>query len=70
MRAPRPSTKASSPTTPGPIPVADVEGRLSDWQAVSRPVAVEVPADLSTLTHVDDPGDPMRWSVIEDRQAI
>src|SRR5262249_4642790 len=55
---------------PGPIPVADVERRLFGWQAVSRPVAVEVPADLSTMTQVDDQGDPMRWRVVEDRQAI
>jgi phage/plasmid-like protein (TIGR03299 family) len=55
---------------PGPIAVADVERRLFDWQGVSRRVAVEVPADLTTMTHLNDEGDPMRWSVIEDRQAI
>ena len=29
-----------------------------------------MPADLSTMTHVDDRGDPMRWTVVADRQAI
>src|SRR3954451_87524 len=55
---------------PGPIPVTDVERRLFCWEAVSRPVAVEVPADLSTMPHVDDQGEPMRWSPVADRQAI
>jgi phage/plasmid-like protein (TIGR03299 family) len=55
---------------PGPIAVADVERRLFHWQGVSRRVAVEVPADLTTMTHLSDEGDPMRWSVVDDRQAI
>jgi phage/plasmid-like protein (TIGR03299 family) len=55
---------------PGPIPVVDVEGRLFDWQGVSRRVAVEVPTDATTMTQIDDEGVPMHWSVIEDRQAI
>src|SRR5512132_2160902 len=36
---------------PGPIPVEDVERRLFHWRAESRPVAVEIPADLDTMTH-------------------
>lgn len=55
---------------PGPIPVADVERRLFNWQAQSRPLAVEIPAHLDTMTHLDPEGHPMRWRPIEDRQAI
>ena len=38
---------------PGPIPVEDVERRLFHWQAESRRIAVEIPADLDD----DDPPD-------------
>ena len=55
---------------PGPIPVEDVQRRLFRWQAVSRRVGVELPADISTMTHLSEVGTPMRWSVVEDRQAI
>ena len=55
---------------PGPIPVGDVERRLFHWDAVSRRVGVEVTADIATMTHLDDEGVPMRWQVIEDKQAI
>lgn len=55
---------------PGPIPVEDVERRLFNWEAVSRPVAVEVPADLETMTHLGIGGEPVRWAVQEDKQAI
>lgn len=54
----------------GAVPVADVQRRLFDWQATPRRVAVEVPADLETMTHLGDDGAPMRWAVEEDRQAI
>lgn len=55
---------------PGPIPVADVERRLFCWEAVSRPLAVEVPAELETMTHLIEFDIPARWRVIDDRQAI
>lgn len=55
---------------PGPIPVEDVRRRLFDWQAVSRPVAVLLPAGLDTMTHLDTEGNPARWLVLEDKQAI
>ena len=55
---------------PGAIPVADVEDRLFAWEAVSRRVAVEIPATVETMTHVDDEGNPLRWAVQDDRQAI
>lgn len=54
----------------GAVPVADVARRLFNWEAASRRVAVEVPADLATCTHVADDGTPMRWAVQEDRQAM
>ena len=55
---------------PGPIPVEDVRRRLFDWHAVSRPLAVELPAQLDTMTHLDTDGNPARWLVLPDRQAI
>lgn len=55
---------------PDAIPVGDVERRLFHWEATPRRVAVEVPADLDTCTHVGDDGAPMRWDVQGDRQAI
>lgn len=54
----------------GPIPVGDVLRRLFAWQAVSRPLAVEVPADLDTMTHLSAAGLPSRWAVIDGKQAI
>lgn len=55
---------------PGPIPITDVRRRLFAWQAVSRRVAVETPADIMTMTHLDQEGRPVRWAVLADRQAI
>lgn len=52
------------------IPVADVERRLFNWDAVSRKVAVELPATFDDMTHTDDDGNPLRWAVQDDRQAI
>ncbi|GAA0989531.1 hypothetical protein ENKNEFLB_03600 [Nocardioides aquaticus] len=54
----------------GPVPVADVERRLFHWNAASRRVGVEIAADITTMTHLSADGVPMRWKVIEDRQAI
>lgn len=55
---------------PGPVPIDDVKRRLYYWQPVPRPVAVEFPADVDTMTHLNDAGEPVRWVVQEDRQAI
>ncbi len=44
--------------------------RLFHWEAESRRVAVEVPADVQTMTHLNDDGAPARWVVMPDRQAI
>jgi phage/plasmid-like protein (TIGR03299 family) len=55
---------------PGPIPVSDVRRRLFSWQAVSRPLAVQVPTDLTSMTHIDQSGQPVQWRAIEGRQAI
>jgi phage/plasmid-like protein (TIGR03299 family) len=55
---------------PGPIPIEDVERRLFHWQAESRRLAMETPAELETMSHLSDEGQPMRWAVLADRQAI
>lgn len=55
---------------PGPIPVEDVRRRLFNWEAVSRPVAVEQVADLGTMTHLNEYGIPARWETLADKQAI
>lgn len=54
----------------GAVPVADVERRLFGWAATARRVAVEIPADIDTMTHLDADGQPMRWDVQDDRQAM
>lgn len=54
----------------GPVPIEDVQRRLFGWQAESRPVGVETPCDLETMTHLSDDGLPVRWEVIPGRQAI
>ncbi len=47
---------------PGAIPVEDVERRLFHWVAESRHLAVEVPADVATMTHLDADGQPVWWA--------
>lgn len=54
----------------GAIPVEDVERRLFHWTAMSRRIAVETPADLDQMSHLDPLGSPARWVQVEDRQAI
>lgn len=54
----------------GPIPIADVQRRLFNWEAQARRVAVEVPADITSATHFDAAGMPMRWAVQNERQGI
>jgi phage/plasmid-like protein (TIGR03299 family) len=61
---------AESTLYPGAIPVADVNRRLFGWTAEPRRVAVEVPADIETMTHIGADRIPMRWEVQDDRQAI
>ncbi len=55
---------------PGPIPVTDVQDRLFGWTADSRRLATEVKADLQSMTHLSEEGQPRRWLVVPDRQAI
>jgi hypothetical protein len=55
---------------PGPIPVTDVQDRLFGWTADSRRLATEVEADLQSMTHLSEEGQPRRWLVVPDRQAI
>lgn len=54
----------------GPIPVEDVQRRLFHWEAVSRPVAVDVPADLETMDHLNEFDVPAKWVTLPDKQAI
>lgn len=56
----------------GAIPVADVIDRMRVFRedARSRPVAMEVDADIETMTHIDDNGNPVRWVVQEGWQGI
>src|SRR5689334_1606755 len=54
----------------GAIPVADVQRRLFNWSAESRPIAAEQPAELATMTHLSCDGQPVRWTPVEGRQAI
>ena len=55
---------------PGAIPITDVQDRLFHWTAESRRFAVELDADLETVTHLSDDGSPKRWAVVPDKQAI
>lgn len=55
---------------PGPIPVTDVQNRLFAWTADSRRLAIEIEADLQSMTHLSEEGRPRRWAVVPDRQAI
>jgi len=55
---------------PGAIPVEDVRRRLFGFEIVGRRVAIEVPADIETMTHMSDDGTPMRWDVQMERQAM
>lgn len=55
---------------PGAIPVGDVSSRLFNWTADSRRVAVEFPATLDTMTHFSATGEPLKWLVQADQQAI
>jgi len=55
---------------PGLIPVEDVRSRLFHWQAQSRRIAQEAPADAATMTHLTGDGTPVRWVPIPNRQAI
>src|SRR3954467_3707736 len=55
---------------PGPIPQEDWKRRLFPLEAVSRPLAVELPAERETMTHLNEYDVPARWQILEDRQAI
>ena len=55
---------------PGPIPIEDVRRRLFCRTAQSRTLAVEIPATVETMTHLDAEGAPVCWAVVPDRQAI
>lgn len=56
----------------GAIPVDDVVRRLFHWEAVSAPVAVLIPCDLTDerMTGIGADGRPFRLVIDEDRQAM
>ncbi|MRJ75456.1 DUF932 domain-containing protein [Aeromicrobium sp. SMF47] len=54
----------------GAIPVSDVQRRLFDWTARSCKVAVEVASNPAEMTHLNHDGLPVRWQIVEGRQAI
>lgn len=54
----------------GSIPIADVQRRLFHWNAASRRLAMELPADFETMTHLDADGNPVRWVLQEGVQGI
>ena len=55
---------------PGPIPVHDVKRRLFDWNAESRPIAVEQACSPDEMTHLNADGEAVRWNHIDGKQAI
>ncbi len=55
---------------PGAVPVGDVQRRLFHWDATSRPLFVQLPADVDTATSLSDDGEPVTLSQVPDRQAI
>jgi phage/plasmid-like protein (TIGR03299 family) len=54
----------------GAIPISDVQDRLFHWHAESRRLAVEIGADMQSMTHLADDGTPARWVGVSDKQAI
>jgi phage/plasmid-like protein (TIGR03299 family) len=61
---------AESNHYPMAVPIEDVRRRLLNWTPVSRRMAMEVPADMDTMTHFDASGNPWRWAVQEDIQGV
>ena len=61
---------AESNHYPGPIPVEDVERRLFATPAVELSLGVAVPADIETMSGIDDRGNPIRWQMVPGRKAI
>ncbi len=47
-----------------------VHRRLFSWHAESRRLAVEVPSGPESMTHLTENRQPMRWTVLPERQAI
>lgn len=55
---------------PGAIPVQVVADRLFNWEALSVPVSITVPATIETMTALDADRLPVRVVTVADRQAI
>lgn len=54
----------------GAIPVADVARRLFNWEPLSVPVSITLPASYEDMTTVDADGKPVKMVTVADRQAI
>lgn len=54
----------------GPIPVADVQRRLFNWEAVKVPVLAQFPADMDTMIGLNDEGLPITNERIDGLVAI
>ena len=52
------------------IPVGDVVRRLFHWEPVSAPVYAAVPCTFDEATTIGPSGEPLRFVVAPDRQAI
>ncbi len=54
----------------GPIPVADVQRRLFNWEAVKIPVLAQFPADMDTMVGLNDEGLPITNERIDGMVAV
>jgi phage/plasmid-like protein (TIGR03299 family) len=54
----------------GYVPVGDVRRRLFGWQAEKRRVAMEIPAELGDMDHLDADGQPALWVIQDDIVGI
>lgn len=54
----------------GAVPVGDVQSRLFEWDAISRPVHVNVPAGYDDMSGIDSDGMPFRAVTVDNTQAV
>ena len=54
----------------GAIPVGDVADRLFHWDAIKVPVLAQFPADVESMTSMDEDGHPVQVSEIPGMVAI
>lgn len=54
----------------GPVPVGDVMRRLFNWEPLSTPLYAAIPCGIGEADTIGPDGQPVRFVVAEDRQAI